>query len=68
MAWIAVAGGVYGLVLLAYALYSLYAFHHLSEFGYSSDMSQRMFRVYGVLTLAILLATSAVALVGLGSR
>ncbi len=66
MAALAAAGGVYSLVLLAYALYSLYAFHHLGEFGYSTDVSNRMLRTYVACTAIILLVTALVVMAGLG--
>lgn len=37
---------VYLLFLLGYGLYSTYAIHHLSEYGYSGDASQQVLRLY----------------------
>ncbi len=62
---LAIAGGIYGIVLLGYALYSLYAFHHLQEYGYSVDTTTYMIRVYLGVTILIIAITMALFVVGL---
>ena len=65
---LAVAGAIYVMLLIGYILYSLYAFHHLNEFGYSSDTSSYMLRVYLVLTVIILCITVGALMAGLASQ
>ena len=65
---LAVAGAIYVMLLIGYMLYSLYAFHHLNEFGYSSDTSSYMLRVYLVLTVIILCITVGALMAGLASQ
>ncbi len=36
----------YTLVLIAFSLYSLYAIHHLNEYGYSGVASQLALKIY----------------------
>lgn len=62
---LAIAGGTYGIVLVGYALYSLYAFHHLREYGYSVETTAYMIRVYRAVTILILLITGGCFLAGL---
>jgi hypothetical protein len=64
---LAIAGVIYLILLVGYVFYSIYAFHHLNEFGYSSDTSSHMFRVYLGISSAILLATIASIIIGLVS-
>ncbi len=57
------AGGLFLLFLLGYTLYSTYAVHHLREFGYSGDASQRMLRAYiGFSAIVITLAIAAIVI------
>lgn len=65
---LAIAGAIYVILLIGYVLYSLYAFHHLNEFGYSSDTSSYMLRVYLAISVVILLATVGALMVGLASQ
>ncbi|MBI2589680.1 hypothetical protein HYW32_01490 [Candidatus Berkelbacteria bacterium] len=47
---------VYLCLLLTFVLYSVYAAHHLNEYGYSGDASQSMLRAYiGFASVVILL-------------
>ena len=56
-----VVGLGFFLFLASYFLYSVYAIHHLNEFGYSGDASQSMLRFYFGFTIVVLVA----ALIGL---
>lgn len=59
------SGGLFLLFLAGYALYSTYAAHHLNEFGYSGDASQRMLRAYAGVTAVVIIGTVATILIGL---
>lgn len=65
---LALAGAIYVILLIGYTLYSLYAFHHLGEFGYSNDTSSHMVRVYVVLSMLIVAVTIGIVVIGLVSR
>ena len=65
---LAIAGAIYIGLLIGYTLYSLYAFHHLNEFGYSSDTSTHMLRVYVGISLVVISITIGIVVVGLVSR
>lgn len=54
----------YLIFLLGYSLYSIYAIHHLNEFGYSGDASQTMLRFYIAVSSIVLLTTAITVLVG----
>ena len=43
---LAIITPLYILFLIGYGLYSIYAIHHLNEYGYSGVASQRVLRVY----------------------
>ena len=58
----------YSVFLAIYILYSIYAFHHLNEYGYSGSVSQQMVRVYLVISGAILLLTGVAVFIGLVSQ
>lgn len=62
------AGGMYLLVLLGYSLYSMYAFHHLNEYGYSVETTQYMFRVYLISSAIIVVITVGLLVLGLAWR
>jgi hypothetical protein len=62
---LAIAGVIYILLLTGYALYSVYAFHHLNEFGYSADTSSQMLRIYLGLSLFIILIAIVTVVLGL---
>ncbi|MCA9388292.1 hypothetical protein KC644_00850 [Candidatus Berkelbacteria bacterium] len=57
----------YGVFLLAFSFYSIYAIHHLNEFGYSGDASQRMLKVYIGFTVTVLTLTVVGVISGLVS-
>ncbi len=57
----------YGLFLLGYVLYSVYAIHHLNEYGYSGDASQRILRLYLGTSSLITIASIVGILIGLAS-
>lgn len=59
------AGGGFLLFLIGYTLYSTYAIHHLNEFGYSGDASQRMLRVYIALAVMVIIFTIVAIIVGI---
>jgi len=58
------AGGGFLLFLVGYTLYSTYAIHHLNEFGYSGDASQRMLRVYILLAATLSILTIVAVVIG----
>lgn len=58
------SGGLFLLFLLGYGLYSTYAVHHLREFGYSGDASQRMLRAYLGFSVTIITITIVTVLIG----
>lgn len=62
---LAIAGVIYMLLLAGYILYSVYAFHHLNEFGYSDDTSSKMLRIYLGLSLFIILIAIIIVAIGL---
>lgn len=59
------AGGLFLLFMIGYTLYSTYAVHHLSEFGYSGDASQRMLRAYIGIAGVVIIQTIVAILIGL---
>lgn len=65
MVSLAIAGAIYILLLIGYILYSVYAFHHLNEFGYSDDTSGRMLRIYLGLSLFIILIAIVIVVIGI---
>lgn len=64
MVSLAIAGAIYILLLIGYVLYSVYAFHHLYEFGYSADTSSQMLRIYLGLSLFIILIAIVMVVIG----
>ncbi|MBI4032128.1 hypothetical protein HY374_00300 [Candidatus Berkelbacteria bacterium] len=56
-----IAVALFLVALVGFGLYSVYAVHHLNEYGYSGDASQQMIRTYlGCASLIILLAIAGV--------
>ncbi len=56
-----VAIGLFLIYLLAHVLYSIYAIHHLNEYGYSGGASRYMLRLYaGFSSLVAILTLLAV--------
>lgn len=62
-----VAIGLFLIYLLAHALYSIYAIHHLNEYGYSGDASQYMLRLYAGFSSLVVIVALAAVIYGLAS-
>lgn len=57
--------GFYGLFSIGFLLYSIYAAHHLNEYGYSGDASQQALRAYIFVTSVIFIMSLVGIAVGL---
>lgn len=57
----------YGVFLLLFSFYSIYAVHHLREFGYSGDASQRVLKLYIGFTALVVVVTVIGIVFGLAS-
>lgn len=62
------AVGLALVALLAFGLYSVYAVHHLNEYGYSGDASQQMLRGYFGCATVIVLTTVVSVIIGVLTR
>lgn len=54
--------------LTGFALYSIYAVHHLNEYGYSGAASQQILRIYLGSAAVIIIVTVAGLLFGVLTR
>lgn len=53
--------------MLLFSFYSIYAVHHLREFGYSGDASQRVLKLYIGFTALVVVVTVIGIVFGLAS-